>query len=80
MHVDAFNLARRKLSAPGSQSVSESTFSIHAAFAHELRASMKAEHIAMMVKCNRNHDLLFHLIKGHIKKAYVKKHGTSGCV
>ena len=79
-HKVAFTLARRILAHPASQSVSESTFSTHAAFADPLRTNMSPEHISMLVMCNRNHKLLFHRIRRKIKAAYYAKYGKTGVV
>ena len=75
-HKVAFTLSRRVLPHPAGQPVSESTFSTHAAFADELRTCMSPEHIAMLVKCNRNHDFLFSRISGKIKASYFEKFGN----
>jgi hypothetical protein len=76
----AFTKGRRVLCDPAGQSVSESTFSIHAAFSDSRRMNMSPEHLGMMVKLNCNHDFLFHLIKGKIKARYFEKFGSDNLI
>lgn len=73
----AFILGRRTLADPAGQSVSESTFSIHAAFATDLRRQFSPRVISMMVKLNRNHARLFNRIRAKIWDRYCKKFGKS---
>ena len=60
-----------------SEGVSESCFSTHAAFATDLRKTTDPRVIPAMVFCNRNHDLLFELIKDKIKPRYMAKFGRA---
>lgn len=60
-----------------SEGVSESTFSIHAQFASDLRKNMSPRNISNMVFCNRNDALLFSKIQRKIKDAYMAKHGAN---
>lgn len=53
-----------------SEAVSESTFSTHAAFATDLRASTAPEVIADLVYCHRNDALLWSRVKGKVKDRY----------
>ena len=73
----AFILGRRTLADPAGQSVSESTFFIHAAFATDLRRNFSSRVISMMVKLNRNHARLFNRIRAKIWDRYCKKFGKS---
>ena len=73
----AFILGRRTLADPAGQSVSESTFSIHAAFATDLRRQLSPRVISMMVKLNRNHARLLNRIRAKIWDRYCKKFGKS---
>jgi hypothetical protein len=77
-HKVAFVLGRRVLGDRASQSVSESTFSTHAAFTGDLRQNLGSKYLAIYVKLNRNHALFFHKIVGKIKAAYIAKYGRSG--
>ena len=78
VHKEAFRLTRRTLYHPSSQDVSESTFSIHVAFADELRTNMSMS--PMMVQFNRNHKFLFHRIRSKIKAAYFAKNGRKNFI
>jgi len=71
----AFVLGRRVLSDPAGQAVSESTFSIHAAFDGDLRKDLAPEAISRMIKLNRNHQRYFNRIKPLIKARYEAKFG-----
>ena len=74
----AFILGRRILSDPAGQSVSESTFSIHAAFASDLRRKLGAHVTSMMIKLNRNHARYFKRILPKIWARYCEKFGRGG--
>ena len=56
-----------------SEGVSESTFSIHAQFASDLRQSLDAAYISDMVFCNVNHSFLYPRIKHKVYERYVQK-------
>ena len=57
------------------QAVSESTFSIHAAFDSDLRKSLAPDATSRMVKLNRNHARYFARIKHLITVLYIEKFG-----
>ena len=57
-----------------SESISETVFSTHENFASDLRKMLRPVFISTMVRCNRNHALLFEKIKHKIKPRYFEKH------
>ena len=72
---EIYLLARRTLPHFSASAVSENTFSTHSIIASKLRKKLGGEHMCMIIKANRNHDLLYDRIKGQIKKRYVSKFG-----
>ena len=60
-----------------SEGVSESTFSIHANFATDLRANADPAGISDMVFCHQNDAWLYGRVKDKVKKRYTSKYGFS---
>ena len=60
-----------------SEGVSESTFSIHANFATDLRANANPASISDMVFCHQNDAWLYGRVKDKVKKRYTSKYGFS---
>ena len=70
----ALRTAKRFLPDLMSEGVSESTFSIHANFATDLRKGLDPEYISDMVFCNRNDRLVYKIVQPKIKERYFKKY------
>jgi hypothetical protein len=72
-----YNMTMEVFPDTHSEGVAESCFSTHAAFATDLHKTTAPVHVAMMVFCNRNHDLLFEQIEQKIQARYMAMYGRS---